>query len=183
MQRSNYGVLGLVVFLGLYFAFAGMKEAAARVEVGIHIGPPAFVFNAPPSVVVIPGTYVYKVPGVAFDIFFYHGTWYRPYAGGWYWAPAYDGPWDYLPSSNVPVALMDLPPYYGEVPPGYAYIPYGELELNWGRWERERHWDHDRAWREGGHARTEGRGGERHEGFEGRRGHEGHGEHGGGRRG
>ena len=54
--------------------------AMAAVDVGISISlPPPIVFAAPPEVVVIPETYVYAVPDLDVDIFFYNGWWWRPW--------------------------------------------------------------------------------------------------------
>jgi hypothetical protein len=173
MRQRNWRMIGLVILLGVFIALGGTKNATAGVEVGISIGlPPPFVIQAPPPVVVIPGTYVYLVPGIDVDILFYHGYWYRPYEGRWYWASSYNGPWGYLDIGRVPRALITLPPDYRRVPPGYRHIPYAEFRSNWGRWERERYWDRDRDWRAGWHGRPEGRG------FEERgRGYEEHGRH------
>jgi len=54
-----------------------------------------FFFSS--RVAVIPGTYVYVVPDINTEILFYHGYWYRPSAGRWYWARTYNGPWLTLP--------------------------------------------------------------------------------------
>ncbi len=106
--------------------------------------PPAYAPPAPPEVYPIPGSYVYFVPGIDVDIFFYRGYWWRPFGGRWYRAGAYNGPWYYMAGPRVPQVLVTLPPGYRRVPPGYHRIPYGELHRNWDRWERERHWDHHR---------------------------------------
>ncbi len=106
--------------------------------------PPLYTFPAPPEVVLIPGTYAYFVPAVGFDIFFYHGYWYRPVAGRWYYARTYNGPWVYVSGPRVPPALVSLSPGWRKVPPGYRPIPHADLHRNWQRWERERHWDHHR---------------------------------------
>jgi len=171
MRKRNWRILGLVILLGLFFALGGMKYATAGVHVGISIGlPPPFVIQAPPPVAVIPGTYVYMIPGIDVDILFYGGYWYRPYEGRWYWASSYNGPWAYIDIGRVPGALLTLPPDYRRLPPGYHYIPFAEFRANWGRWERERYWDRDRDWRAGWHGRPDGRG------FEERgRGYEEHG--------
>ena len=88
---------------------------------GINIGPPPpYRIAAPPSVVVIPGTYVYMVPDIGADIFFYGGNWYRLHQGRWFSAGAYNGPWMYVPDPRVPRALGQLPPDYRHIPPGMA---------------------------------------------------------------
>ena len=98
-------------------------------HVGVNIPlPPAFVFPAPPELVVIPGTYVYYWPDVDFDIFFYGGYWYRPYGGNWYHSPSYGGPWVYIESA--PSVVLSLPPDYRTVTRGFRRIPYGELHRN-----------------------------------------------------
>jgi len=104
--------------------------------------PSPYAFPAAPEVVPVPGSYVYFVPNIGVDILFYHGYWYRPYRGYWYRALSYNGPWVYLPSRSVPHVLITLPPGYRKLPPGYHPIPHAELQRNWERWERERHWEH-----------------------------------------
>ncbi len=177
MRQRNWKIIGLVILLGVLVTLGGTKDATAGVHVGITIGlPPPFVIPAPPEVVVIPGTYVYMVPGIDVDVLFYGGYWYRPYEGRWYWASSYNGPWAYIDIGRVPRAVLTLPPDYRRLPPGYHHIPDAEFRDNWRRWDHERHWDRDRDWRAGWHGRPEGRGEEHwreHGGYErheGRRG-------------
>ena len=132
--------------------------------------PPGYSFSATPEVGVIPGTYVYVVPDIGVDLLFYQSYWYRPYAGHWFFARSYNGPWEYLVPVRVPHALLRLPLGYRRLPPGYPRIPYRELQTNWRRWENERHWHSNRGWQEGWRGRPERRGGEeRGRGHEGRR--------------
>ncbi len=156
----------LSVLLTLTILLGGATYSAARVSVGINIGIPfpAFSFSVSPSLVVIPGTYVYMVPGVDFDIFFYQGWWYRPWEGRWYRAASYNGPWGYV--EIVPQPLIALPP-------GYVYwrtaggppLSYAHVREHWRGWERERYWDHDPHWRSGWEHREEwGHPGWHHEG-------------------
>ncbi len=154
----------LVVGAALLVLTGFMARSEARVDVNIGINIPAFTFAAPPSLVVIPGTYVYFVPGIDVDILFYHGYWYRPYEGRWFRARSYRGPWAFIPPGRVPPVLVDLPPDYRNIPPGYRAIPYREFNRNWSRWERERYWERDERWRRGMHeGRHEGRREERRE--------------------
>jgi hypothetical protein len=130
----------------------------AQVSVDVHIGPPPpFRIAAPPSVVVIPGTYVYMVPDIGADIFFCSGNWYRLHQGRWFSAGAYNGPWMFVPGPRVPGVLLQLPPDYRHILPGWRRIPYGELRKNWAGWERNRYWEKDRDWKAGWHGRPEGR--------------------------
>jgi hypothetical protein len=133
------------------------NDEGATIEEGdVNISPPPeYELAAPPSVAVIPGTYVYLVPGIGADILFYDGYWYRPYRSHWFRARSYNGPWAYLATARVPRVLIDLPGGYRRLPPGYHRIAYGEFQRNWRRWEGERYWHRDREWREysryGGH--------------------------------
>jgi hypothetical protein len=70
----------VVLCLLLTFSTAGL---AIDIDIGggieIEIGaPPRVEFAEPPELVPIPGRYVYFVPDIDFDLFFYHGWWYRP---------------------------------------------------------------------------------------------------------
>src|SRR3990172_3868071 len=82
MKKVHFGVMLLA--LALVFPI----PTTAGVDVGVNISlPPLIVFSAPPEVVVIPETYVYAVPDVDVDIFFYDGWWWRPWEGRWYRSP------------------------------------------------------------------------------------------------
>jgi hypothetical protein len=149
-----------LLFTGLLFVPLVMcpHPGSAQVRVDVHIGPPpAYRFSAPPPVVVIPGTYVYMIPDIDTDVFFFSGYWFRSHEGHWFRAGSYNGPWAYWPDNRVPRALMELPPDYRRVPPGYRRIPQAELRRGWAGWERDRYWDRDREWREGWHGRPEER--------------------------
>jgi len=113
----------------------------AEVNVNIGIGVPPVVIPAPPAVVLIPATYVYFVPDIGADIFFYHGYWYRPHHGHYYRATSYNGPWVTLAPKAVPRAIMYVPGDFRRVPPGHQRIQHGDLMKNWDTWEKEKHWD------------------------------------------
>jgi hypothetical protein len=121
--------------------------------------PPPIEITGPLELLPIRGRYVYFIPGIDADIFFYRGMWYRPYDGRWFRSKRYDGPWEHI--RDVPPALIDLPPDYRRSASRFDRIPYGEVRNNWERWEQERHWDRRRD--EERH-RYEER--ERHEGME-----------------
>jgi hypothetical protein len=138
IKRSTKTVL-IGVFLAAFMGFAG--EVYAEVNVSIGIGLPPVVIPAPPAVVLVPSTYVYFVPDIHADIFFYHGHWYRPHHGHYYRATSYNGPWVTLAPSAVPKAIMYVPADFRRVPPGHQRIHHGELMKNWESWEKEKHWD------------------------------------------
>ena len=147
MKRLLWGMGLLALVLG------SPLPAPARVEVGISISLPPIVFAGPVEVVVIPGTYVYAVPDLEVDIFFYDGWWWRPWEGRWYRSRHYDSGWGYYRS---------VPSFYGRVPSrwrndyrerrwegrqwNYQRIPQQQLQRNWRTWEKSRHWEKQQTW-------------------------------------
>jgi hypothetical protein len=126
----------------------------AGVDIGINISlPPPIVFAAPPEVVVLPETYVYVVPDLDVDIFFYNGWWWRLWEGRWYRSRNYDASWVYYQS---------VPSFYAGIPSGwrndyrdhrwgghqwnYQRIPHQQLQRNWSNWEKSRHWEKQQTW-------------------------------------
>ena len=138
--------LTLVIFVPI--------STMARVDVNISIGlPPPIVFAAPPEVIVIPGTYVYIVPDIDVDLFFWNGWWWRLWEGRWYRSHYYNRAWGYY---------NDVPSFYFDVDPGwrgyyrdhnwyghgwnYERIPYQQLQRNWKSWHNDRHWERQGTW-------------------------------------
>ncbi len=108
-------------------------------ERSVAITPPAVRIMESPDVLPIPGRYVYFIPDIDADIFFYHDSWYRFYKGRWFASDGYNGPWDYI--RRVPSAIKDVPLDYRTVPSRFQRIPYGEVRNKWDRWEQEKHWE------------------------------------------
>ncbi len=131
--------LELVLIGVMFLVLLGFPQrGVARVSVDIRISPPPLVITGPPEVVVIPGTYVYFVPGVEADLFFYGGYWYRPYEGRWFRSANYGGPWVFI--EKAPRVLFRLPPNYRTMS-GYSRIPYRDLSRNWRTWQRDKYWE------------------------------------------
>src|SRR6266498_1759269 len=113
----------------VFFLLLAMPNAGIAIDidiggVDIRIGsPPPIEITEPPELLPIPGRYVYFVPDIDEDIFFYRGRWYRPHKGRWFRSESYNGPWEHI--RKVPPALIDLPSDYRDVPPGYYRVPYG----------------------------------------------------------
>jgi len=143
-----------IMLLALLTAFPFSAKAA--VDVDVHIGiplPPAIVFSAPPLTVVIPGTYIYAVPDVPQDIFFYGGWWWRPWEGRWYRSHHYDRGW---------ASYKGAPSFYPHVPPrwrddyrdrrwkghpwNHQRVPAQQLQGNWKGWEKKKHWENQKYW-------------------------------------
>lgn len=153
----------MAIVIGLT-GFVSQSDAGVRVGIGINL--PAYTFAAPPSLVVIPGTYAYAPPEADIDIVFYQGYWYRPYEGHWFRARGYNGPWGTIAPARVPRVLIDLPPDYRHLYREHPRIEYRDFNRHWRGWERNKHWEKDERWREGRgrehHAdRREGRGDQR----------------------
>lgn len=132
-------IIGTILAALILCAEVGLAEV--NVNIGIGVPLPSVVIPAPPPVLLIPSTYVYYVPDVDVDIFFYHGHWYRPHHGHYYRATSYNGPWVSIAYSSVPRPVMYVPSSFRRVPPGHDRIHHGDLMKNWDRWEKEKHWD------------------------------------------
>lgn len=130
--------------------------ARAAVNVDVHVGiplPPPIVFPFPPSLVVIPETYVYAVPDIGEDIYFYNGWWWRPWNGHWYRSRNHNSGW---------VSYRSVPSFYSGIPSNwrddyrahqwrghswnYQRIPQQKLQNNWRDWKRNRHWENQNYW-------------------------------------
>lgn len=133
---------------GLWLILVG-QPAVAGVNVGIGIGIdlplPVFTFQAPPELVVVPGSYVYYVPDVDHDIRFYQGYWYRSWNNRWHRARSYNGPWAFIGPRYVPAPVFRLPPDYRRRVI-YERVRYDDVNRHWRRWERERYWEKNRDW-------------------------------------
>jgi len=138
MRKPGLFVIGalLLVLMGS----AAQSEAGVNVNVGVNL--PAVRFEGPPEVVVIPGTYVYMVPGIDVDVLFYQGYWWRPYEGQWYRSREYKGRWRHVKPRQIPRGLSGLPQdYRHRVSPEHARIPHRDVQRNWRTWEKQKHWD------------------------------------------
>ena len=138
-------------------ALAVIVPVRTMAEVNISIGiplPPPIVFAEPPAVIVMPDTnYVYVVPDVDVDIFFWNGWWWRPWEGRWYRSHYYNRGWAYY--NNVPRFYYDVDPgwrgYYREHNWyghrwDYERIPTRRLQQNWKSWNNNRYWERQRTW-------------------------------------
>ncbi len=135
MRKVVFGITGPAILLGTLLACGAPNEASARVDVGIgiNIGPPPIVVPAPPEVVLVPGSQVYFVPGVDFDVFFYNGYWWSPRGDRWYRSRAYNGPWGIVNRRFVPRPVFGVPHDYRHMYGRERHIPYGEWRGGHGR--------------------------------------------------
>jgi hypothetical protein len=145
-----------LLFATMLLAMATMVPVPAMAQVGINVNislPPPIVFASPPQLIVLPETYVYVVPGVEAEIFFYGGWWWRPWNGRWYRSRNYNSGWAYY---------KRVPSFYSGVPSGwrndyrdhrwggrewnYRPIPQRQVQQNWSSWEKNRHWEKQGTW-------------------------------------
>ena len=145
------------LFLGTFLlalAISVSITSMARPEVNVSIVlPPPIVFAAPPALIVLPDTYVYVVPDINEDIFFYNGWWWREWEGRWYRSHYYDRGWRYY--NTVPSFYFDVDPgwrgyyrdhnWYGHRW-NYERIPSQRLQQNWKGWQNTRHWEKQGTW-------------------------------------
>ena len=141
MSTRTVIVICAGIMFGTIMGYVPGSSAEVNINIGIGVPLPHVVIHAPPSVVVIPGTYVYFAADVDMEIFFYHGYWYRPHHGRWYRARGYNGPWNNIRSAGVPDVLLDLPPDFRRHVQHRDRIRHVDLEKNWQTWERDKHWD------------------------------------------
>jgi len=140
------------ILLALVLVFPARTTAGVDVNVSIGL-PPPIIFAAPPELIVLPETYVYVVPDIDADIFFYNGWWWRPWEGRWYRSRYYNSGWGYY---------QRVPYFYGGIPSGwrndyrdhrwrghqwnYQRIPHEQVQQNWRDWEKSRHWEKQQTW-------------------------------------
>lgn len=131
---------GVNVFVGDGGVNVDVGGEGVNVSVGNNLPPVRYA--APPDVVVIPGTYVYMVPDIDADVFFYQGDWWRPHEGHWYRSRDYDGQWSYVEPGRIPGGLRALPQdYRHRLSPGYERISHRDVKRYWKQWEKEKYWD------------------------------------------
>jgi hypothetical protein len=143
-------VLGTIL---LALALVWPASTTARAEVRVSISLPPIIFSAPPALIVLPETYVYAVPDVDVDIFFYNGWWWRPWEGRWYRSRNYNSGWDHY--GRVPSFYQQIPPGWRDGyregrwkghPWNHKRIPHRQVQRNWKGWERNKHWEKQNTW-------------------------------------
>jgi len=115
--------------------------------------PPHVGFYGHPSLVVIPGTYVYAMTDIGDDIFFHVGWWWRLWDGRWYKSRYYDRGWNHY--RGVPVFYRDVDPgwrdfYRHRRWHGHQWdcerIPATRVQQDWTRWQDSRYWEKEKNW-------------------------------------
>jgi len=150
MKKLFFGTFLLT--LVLVVPVPTMAGVDVKVSIGLPL-PPPIVFAAPPELMVLPETYVYVVPDVDEDIFFYNGWWWRPWEGRWYRSRNYSSGWSHY---------RNVPSFYAWIPSGWRNdyrehrwkghqwnhqrISHQKVQRNWKDWENDRHWEKQQTW-------------------------------------
>ena len=144
----------LITTVWLLYISIFNSSSMAQLTIQVNLSPPKpIVFAAPPEMIVIPDTYVYVAPDLQEDIFFYGGSWWRPLKGHWYRSNSYNGNWSYYKFT---------PYFYKQIPPGwrneyrghhwqgnpwnYQRIAAKQVQQNWLKWEKDKHWEKQQTW-------------------------------------
>ena len=106
----------LVVSAGL-FAVSPVRARGAETEGTSNTPPPPVVLVAP-RLVAVPGSAVMYAPGVAFNLFMFHGHYYSFHNGAWFAAKSHKGPWMEVAMEKVPFAVRAVPVAYYKIRPG-----------------------------------------------------------------
>jgi hypothetical protein len=129
MNKRFYGLYGFIVASGLLITgLTGIAQA--EVNVNINFGPPPVFASEPPEVVMMPGSGIYFVPGMSFDVFFYNGYWWSPRGDRWYRTSHYNGSWE-------PVERRYVPDHLVRVPKNYREVYKKERPVNYGQWKKQ----------------------------------------------
>jgi hypothetical protein len=161
MGKFDYGITGPIFLVGALLFFGVPNEAPAAM-VNVNIGPPPIFVAEPPEVVLVPGSQVYFVPGVDFNVFFYNNFWWSPRGDRWYRSRAYNGPWGIVERRFVPGPVFRVPHDYRRFYARERHIPYGEWRGRHERGER-REMREERHERRGEFREREEHGGHGHE--------------------
>ena len=117
------------------------------------VQPPHARYYGHPSLVVIPGTYVYAMTDVTDDIYFHVGWWWRLWDGRWYKSRHYDRGWSHY--RGVPVFYREVDPRWRDFyrhrrwnghPWECERIPAPRVQSDWHRWQDARHWEREKNW-------------------------------------
>ncbi len=129
-------------------------RSSTHVEVEVHAtSPPPIMFAREPELIVIPETYVYVVPNLEIDVFFYDGWWWQTWEGRWYRSHSHRSDWVYY--RNVPAFFRDIPRdwrrsyrdhRWRENHWDYRPLPYHQVERNWRDWQDRRYWEKQKKW-------------------------------------
>lgn len=139
---------------GVIFLTLGITASISTIAIAENIiSLPPIAFSAPPSMIVIPGTYTYADPDISDELYFWDGSWWRLWQGNWYRSSNYDQGWEYY--DGVPDFYNNMDPnwrnYYNSnnwqgQQWNYIWIPNQQLQQNWSNWKKNDYWRKHGTW-------------------------------------
>jgi len=145
MRKTRFQIAGAFALMAL-LGGAPAPESYAEVRVNVNLGPPPVVVAEPPEMVLVPGSQVYFVPEVNYDVFFFDGYWWSPRGDRWYRSRAYNGPWRVVSRRVIPAPVYRVPRDYRRVYLHERRVPYGQWKREWREHDRGRHGDRGERW-------------------------------------
>lgn len=115
----------------LWMLFGSMAPAIAHVSIGVNL-------SLYPELVRVPGYPVYYAPRLASNFFFYDGFYWVYEGDHWYVSTWYNGPWDLVAPTAVPLFVLRIPVRYYRNPPVYFRHWRADAPPRWGD-----HWGRD----------------------------------------
>jgi len=90
----------------------GRSGVGISLRIGDRYRGPSLGFYDEPTMIRVPGTYVYYTQDSDNDVYRYGNYWYMNYNGDWYRAGSYNGPWVFVGYRSVPRDVYSVPTQY-----------------------------------------------------------------------
>ena len=90
----------------------GRSGVSVSLRIGDRYRGPNLGFYDEPTMVRIPGSYVYYTQDADNDVYRYGNYWYMNYSGDWYRAGSFRGPWVFVGYRSVPRDVYSVPTQY-----------------------------------------------------------------------
>ena len=124
----------------LWMLFCSVPLATAQVSIGVALPGVSIGINVPlfPELVRVPGYPVYYAPREETNFFFYDGRYWVYQSDDWYASSWYNGPWQRVAPTVVPLYLLRVPVRYYRNPPAYFSGWQPNAPPRWGQ-----HWGNE----------------------------------------
>jgi len=90
----------------------GRSGLGISLRIGDRYTGPSLGFYDEPTMIRVPGTYVYYTQDADNDVYRYGNYWYMNYNGDWYRAGSFRGPWVFVSYRSVPREVYSVPTQY-----------------------------------------------------------------------
>jgi len=91
---------------------SGRSGIGVSLRIGDRYRGPSLGFYDEPTMIRVPGSYVYYTTDSDNDVYRYGNYWYMNYNGDWYRAGSYRGPWVFVSFRSVPRDVYSVPTQY-----------------------------------------------------------------------